>query len=98
MAYVTGVVLVILCFGGIPLQIAGHPAVANDVGVLRRLLYIICLACAWQIARRAPPPGRRRAAPPAVFMLLAGHLPIITLIAEGWAPRRFIDPALSGQA
>ena len=32
MAYVTGVVLIILCFVGIPLQIAGHPAVANYVG------------------------------------------------------------------
>ena len=34
MAYVTGVVLIVLCFVGIPLQIAGHPEVANDVGVL----------------------------------------------------------------
>jgi hypothetical protein len=32
MAYVTGVVLMVLCFVGIPLQVAGHPAVANDVG------------------------------------------------------------------
>ena len=31
MAYITGVVLIIvLCFVGIPLQIAGHPAVANS--------------------------------------------------------------------
>jgi hypothetical protein len=34
MAYVTGVVLIILCFVGIPLQIAGHPVVANYVGDL----------------------------------------------------------------
>ena len=34
MAYVTGVVLVVLVFVGIPLQVAGHPAVANDVGVV----------------------------------------------------------------
>jgi integral membrane protein len=51
MAYVTGVVLIILCFVGIPLQIAGKPAVANDVGVLHGILYIIYLACAWILAR-----------------------------------------------
>jgi hypothetical protein len=36
MAYVTGVMLIILCFVGIPLQIAGHPVVANYVGDLQR--------------------------------------------------------------
>src|SRR5580693_8246231 len=41
MAYITGVVLIVLCFVGIPLQIAGYPAVANDVGVLHGILYII---------------------------------------------------------
>ena len=34
MAYVTGVMLIILCFVGIPLQIAGHAAVADIVGDL----------------------------------------------------------------
>ena len=52
MAYVTGVVLVVLCFVGIPLQVAGHPAVANDVGVVHGILYIIYLVFAWLLARR----------------------------------------------
>jgi hypothetical protein len=34
MAYETGVMLIILCFVGIALQIAGHPVVANYVGDL----------------------------------------------------------------
>jgi Domain of unknown function (DUF3817) len=34
MAYVTGVMLIILCLVGIPLQNAGHPVVANYVGDL----------------------------------------------------------------
>ena len=93
MAYVTGVVLIILCFVGIPLQIAGHPAVANDVGVLHGILYIIYLACAWQLAR-----GLRLSAKPTVIMLLAGTVPIMTFIVERWVTRRFINPALSGQA
>jgi len=93
MAYITGVVLIILCFVGIPLQIAGHPAVANDVGVVHGILYIIYLVCAWQLSRRL-----RLAAKPTVIMLLAGTIPIMTFIVERWVTRRFIDPALAGQA
>jgi len=86
-------VLIILCFVGIPLQIAGYPAVANDVGVLHGILYIIYLVCAWQLARRL-----RLAVKPTLIMLLAGTVPIMTFIVERWVTRRFIDPALSGQA
>ena len=93
MAYVTGVVLVILCFVGIPLQIAGHPAVANDVGVVHGILYIIYLATAWLLARRL-----RLTVKPTLIMLLAGTIPIMTFIVERWVTRRFIDPALAGEA
>ena len=96
MAYVTGVVLVILCFVGIPLQVAGHPAVANDVGVVHGILYIIYLICAWQLAR-----GLRLAVKPTLIMVLAGTVPIMTFIVERWVTRRFINPALgegSGQS
>jgi integral membrane protein len=93
MAYVTGVVLVILCFVGIPLQVAGYPAVANDVGVVHGLLYIIYLVFAWILARRL-----RLAAKPTAIMLLAGTVPIMTFIVERWVTRRFINPALAGQA
>jgi len=91
MAYVTGVVLMVLCFVGIPLQVAGHPAVANDVGVVHGILYIIYLVFAWLLARRL-----RLAAKPTVIMLLAGTVPIMTFIVERWVTRRFIDPALDG--
>jgi integral membrane protein len=93
MAYITGVVLMILCFVGIPLQIAGHPAVANDVGVVHGILYIIYLVCAWLLSRRL-----RLATKPTVIMLLAGTVPIMTFIVERWITHRFIDPALAGQA
>ncbi len=93
MAYVTGVVLMILCFVGVPLQIAGHPAVANDVGVVHGILYIIYLVFAWQLSRRL-----RLATKPTVIMLLAGTVPIMTFIVERWVTHRFIDPALAGQA
>ncbi len=93
MAYVTGVVLVILCFVGIPLQVAGYPAVANDVGVLHGILYIIYLVFAWMLARRL-----QLATKPTVIMLLAGTIPIMTFVVERWVTRRFINPALTGQA
>jgi integral membrane protein len=93
MAYVTGVVLIVLCFVGIPLQIAGYPAVANDVGVLHGILYIIYLVCAWILARKLG-----LATKPTVIMLLAGTVPVMTFIVERWVTRRFINPALAEQA
>jgi integral membrane protein len=93
MAYVTGVVLVVLCFVGIPLQIAGHPVVANDVGVVHGILYIIYLVAAWILSRKL-----RLASKPTVIMLLAGTVPIMTFIVERWITRRYINPALAGQA
>jgi integral membrane protein len=93
MAYITGVVLIVLCFVGIPLQIAGKPAVANDVGVLHGILYIIYLVCAWILARKLS-----LATKPTVIMLLAGTIPIMTFIVERWVTRRFINPALAAQS
>ncbi len=92
MAYVTGVVLVVLCFVGIPLQIAGHPAVANNVGVVHGILYIIYLVFAWMLSRKL-----ELATKPTVIMLLAGTIPIMTFIVERWVTRRFINPALAAQ-
>lgn len=89
MAYITGVVLMVLCFVGIPLQVAGHPAVANDVGVAHGILYIIYLITAYLLARKL-----RLAVKPMVIMLLAGTIPIMTFIVERWATRNFINPAL----
>ena len=93
MAYVTGVVLVILCFVGIPLQVAGHPAVANNVGVVHGILYIIYLVFAWILSRQLG-----LATKPTVIMLLAGTVPVMTFIVERWVTRQFINPALTGQA
>jgi len=93
MAYVTGVVLVVLCFVGIPLQVAGHPVVANDVGVVHGILYIIYLVCAWILSRKL-----QLATKPTVIMLLAGTVPVMTFIVERWITHRFIDPALAVQA
>ncbi len=65
----------------------------NDVGVVHGILYIIYLAFAWLLARRL-----RLAVKPTVIMLLAGTVPIMTFIVERWVSRRFISPALDGEA
>jgi integral membrane protein len=93
MAYITGVVLMILCFVGIPLQIAGKPAVANDVGVVHGILYIIYLINAYILARKL-----KLANKPLVILLLAGTVPVMTFIVERWATRKFIEPALAAPA
>jgi integral membrane protein len=92
MAYITGVVLLVLCFVGIPLQVAGHPQVANNVGVVHGILYIIYLVFAWLLARRL-----RLTLGPTVLMLLAGTIPILTFVVERWVTHRYIDPALAVQ-
>jgi integral membrane protein len=68
-------------------------AVANNVGVVHGILYIIYLAFAWILSRKL-----RLANKPTVIMLLAGTIPIMTFIVERWVTRRFINPALASQA
>ena len=91
MAYVTGVVLIILCFVGIPLQVAaGNTVVVNDVGTLHGLLYIIYLVFAYLLARRL-----RLAIGPTVLLLLAGTIPVLTFVVERWITHRYIEPAMA---
>jgi integral membrane protein len=93
MAYITGVVLMVLCFVGIPLQLAGHPALVNVVGTVHGILYIIYLVAAallaWKLRLR---PDRT------VLVLLAGTIPILTFVVERWLTRRYINPALAAEA
>jgi len=93
MAYVTGVVLVVLCFAGIPLQIAGHPALVNVVGTVHGVLYIVYLITAALLAWKLRLPLL-----PTIVLLLAGTIPILTFVVERWMTRRYINPALAGQA
>jgi integral membrane protein len=93
MAYVTGVVLIILCFVGIPLQVFAHNAViANDVGTAHGILYLIYLAAAYLMTRQV---GLKLASPQTVLVLLAGTIPVLTFVVERWVTRRYINPALA---
>ena len=93
MAYVTGVVLIILCFVGIPLQVFAHnDFVANYVGTMHGILYIIYLVTAYLMTRQV---GLKLASPQTVLVLLAGTIPVLTFVVERWVTRRYINPALA---
>jgi integral membrane protein len=93
MAYVTGVVLMVLCFVGIPLQVFAHDdAVVNYVGTTHGILYLIYLATAYQMSRLL---GMKLGSPQTVILLLAGTIPVLTFVVERWMTRRYINPALA---
>jgi integral membrane protein len=96
MAYVTGIVLMVLCFVGIPLQVWAHnEVVASNVGTAHGILYIIYLVTAYLLSRRLALP---LASPATVILLLAGTIPVLTFVVERWVTRRYINPVLAGAA
>jgi integral membrane protein len=93
MAYVTGAVLMILCFVGIPLQVFAHNVVVvNYVGTTHGILYLIYLGAAYLMTRQV---GMKLASPQTVLVLLAGTIPVLTFVVERWVTRRYINPALA---
>ncbi len=91
MAYVTGVVLVVLCVMAL-LQLAiSDGAVVNVLGQVHGFLYIVYLAAAYLLARRL-----RLAAGPTALMLLAGTVPVLTFIVERRVTHRYLEPAMAG--
>ena len=93
MAYVTGVVLIVLCFVGIPLQVWAHNlVVVKYVGTAHGFLYIVYVLVAFAMTRAVRIP---LASPKTVIVLLAGTIPILTFVVERWVTRAYIDPALA---
>jgi integral membrane protein len=91
MAYVTGVVLIVLCALAIAQIWANTGAAVNAVGTVHGLLYIVYLIVSYPLTRRL-----RLATGPTIAVLLAGTVPVMTFIVEYQIRRRYIDPALAG--
>jgi integral membrane protein len=87
MAYVTGVVLIVLCILAI-MQIF-----VNAVGTIHGGLYIVYLLVAFPLTRRL-----RLTLWPTVAVLLAGTVPVMTFIVERHISHRYIEPAMAGGA
>jgi integral membrane protein len=95
MAYVTGTMLIILCFVGIPLQVFAHnDDVAKVVGTIHGVLYIIYLVVAFTMTRFV---RIRTASITTIIVLLAGTIPILTFVVERWISHRYIDPVMAQQ-
>jgi integral membrane protein len=93
MAYVTGTMLIILCFVGIPLQVFGHyDAVEKVVGTAHGMLYIIYLVVAFAMTRLV---RIRTASLTTAIVLAAGTIPVLTFVVERWVTRRYINPAMA---
>jgi integral membrane protein len=94
MAYLTGIMLIILCFAGIPLQVFGHdPVIASYVGSAHGVLYLVYLVVAFAMTRCV---RMRTASVGTIIVLAAGTVPILTFVVERWVTRRYIGPALAG--
>jgi integral membrane protein len=94
MAYITGVVLVILCVLAILQVFVSDAAAVNAVGTTHGILYIVYLIAAYTLSRRL-----RMRIGPTVLLLLAGTIPVLTFIVERRVSHRYIEPAMSpGQA
>ena len=95
MAYTTGVLIIALCFVGIPLQIAGHPQVQQYVGQVHGFLYIVYIIMAFLLALKL---RMRLLSWQTILLLLAGTIPVMTFVVERWMTRRYIAPALAAEA
>ncbi len=90
MAYITGVLIIVVCFVGIPLQVAGNSWIVKYVGTLHGYLYMVYVVVAFILAVKL-----RMRARPTVLLLLAGTIPILTFFVERWMRRVYIGPALA---
>lgn len=92
MAYVTGTMLVVLVFLGIPLQLFAHiDVIAKVVGTIHGVLYIVYLVVAFTMTRFM---RIRTASVTTILVLLAGTIPILTFVVERWISHRYIDPIM----
>jgi integral membrane protein len=94
MAFITGCLIIIVVFAGIPLQIWGHNTViVNQVGTVHGVLYMVYIVFAFMLASKLHMKPK-----PTVLLLLAGTVPVMTFIVERWMTRRYINPALAEQS
>ncbi len=95
MAFVTGVLIIVLFFAGIPLQFAaGQPALDQYVGQIHGFLYIVYVIVAFLLALKL---RMRLLSWQVIVLLLAGTIPVLTFVVERWMTRRYIAPALAAE-
>jgi integral membrane protein len=94
MAYITGVLIIVVCFVGIPMQVAAHNTfIVNQVGTVHGFLYIVYIVFAYILAQKL-----KMKTGPTVLLLLAGTIPVMTFFVERWMVRSYITPALAAES
>jgi integral membrane protein len=94
MAYITGVLIIVVCFAGIPLQVAAHNTfIVNGIGTVHGFLYIVYIVFAYVLAQKL-----KMKTGPMVLLLLAGTIPVMTFFVERWMMRTYITPALAAES
>ncbi|MCM3923926.1 DUF3817 domain-containing protein [Frankia sp. AiPs1] len=77
-AYVVGVGLILLVCVGVPLKYAGGTdTVVAAIGPIHGVLYMVYLACAYDLANRCRLPLRQT-----ILIMLAGTIPFLSFVAE----------------
>ncbi|KJE24469.1 integral membrane protein [Frankia torreyi] len=77
-AYVVGVGLILLVCVGVPLKYAGgNDTVVAAIGPIHGVLYMVYLACAYDLASRCRLPLRQT-----ILVMLAGTIPFLSFVAE----------------
>ena len=91
MAYVVGVLLLVLVFVAMPLKyFADQPTMVAVVGPLHGFLYMVYLVTAFDLAVRAKWPFLRT-----LLVLLAGTVPVMSFVAERKATHWVRDASLA---
>jgi len=94
MAYITGVLIIVVCFVGIPLQVAANNTfIVNQIGTVHGFLYIVYIIVAYILAQKL-----KMRFWPTILLLLAGTIPILTFFVERWMNRTYIAPALAAES
>jgi integral membrane protein len=94
MAYITGVLIIVVCFVGIPLQVAaGNTFIVSQIGTVHGYLYIVYVIVAYILAQKL-----KMKLWPTILLLLAGTIPILTFFVERWMNRTYIGPALAAES
>ncbi|HKO27914.1 MAG TPA: DUF3817 domain-containing protein [Solirubrobacteraceae bacterium] len=94
MAYITGVLIIVVCFVGIPLQVAANNTfIVSQIGTVHGYLYIVYIIVAYILAQKL-----KMRFWPTILLLLAGTIPILTFFVERWMNRTYIAPALAAES
>jgi integral membrane protein len=88
-AYVVGVVLILLVLVAMPLKyLADSPGMVAVIGPIHGFLYVVYLVVTFDLSMR-----QRWSLGRMVLLLLAGTIPFLSFVAERWATARVREAA-----